>query len=124
MQLFWIGVCGAAGCLMRYSVAGWVQQVTARQFPWGTLSVNIGGSFLLALVMTWATRSAALPATLRIGITVGFMGGFTTFSTFSYETFRMIEDGRLVQAGGNILLNVLLCLIAVAGGIAVAKQLL
>jgi len=124
VQWLWIAVFGACGCLLRYTVSGWVQQTAARQFPWGTLAVNIGGSFLLAFVVTWSLRSTALPAAMRIGITVGFMGGFTTFSTFSLETFRMLEDGRILQAGGNVLFNVVLCLAAVFMGILVARQIL
>jgi CrcB protein len=85
--------------------------------------VNVAGSFLLAALMTFGLRSTLLPPDLRIGLTVGFMGGFTTFSTFSYETLRLLEDGSVWQAGINILLNVAVCLVFALLGVFVARQL-
>jgi len=123
MQLVYIGLFGGLGCLSRYFVSGWVLNILGRSLPYGTLAVNVLGSFLLALIMEWSLRSTMLPPDVRVGITTGFMGGFTTFSTFSYETFRLLEDGSFLRAGANILLNVTICLVFAALGIVLARQL-
>jgi len=123
MQLLYISLFGALGCLARYFVSGWTYALAGRGLPYGTLAVNVAGSFLLGLVMEGSLRSTLLPPELRLGITVGFMGGFTTFSTFSYETFRLIEEGSLLQAGVNVLLNVVVCIVCAGLGIFAARQL-
>lgn len=118
-----IAIFGAAGCLARYLVSGWTYELLGRWLPYGTLAVNILGSLLLGLIMEGSLRSTLLPPVIRIGLTVGFLGGFTTFSTFSYETFRLLEDGSLLQAGANVALNLLVCLGGVWVGIHLARQL-
>jgi len=123
MQLLYISIFGGLGCLSRYLVSGWVYTFSGRGLPYGTLAVNILGSLLLGLIMEGSLRSALLPPDLRVGLTVGFMGGFTTFSTFSYETIRLFEEGSYLQAGGNILLNVAVCLFFAALGIFLARQI-
>jgi len=123
MQLLYIGIFGGFGCVARYLASGWTYQLVGRNLPYGTLFVNIAGSFLLGLLMTFGLRSALLSPEIRIGLTVGFMGGFTTFSTFSYETLRLLEDGSLWQAGFNIILNIVLCLLFALLGVLIARQL-
>jgi CrcB protein len=123
MQLLYIGIFGGLGCVARYLTSGWVYQLAGRNLPYGTLFVNVVGSFLLALLMVLGLRSAFFPPEIRIGLAVGFMGGFTTFSTFSYETLRLLEDGSFWQAGVNILLNIVLCLFFAVLGALVARQL-
>ena len=123
MQLLYIGIFGGLGCVARYLTSGWVYQLAGRNLPYGTLFVNIVGSFLLALLMVLGLRSAIFSPEIRIGLAVGFMGGFTTFSTFSYETLRLLEDGSFWQAGVNILLNIVLCLFFAVLGALVARQL-
>ena len=93
MRIFLLVVFGAAGTLARYGLQGLVQQRTGGTFPVGTLVVNLLGCFLLGGVAEYGFQHLALPPDWRIGITVGFFGAFTTFSTFSYETVRMLEDG-------------------------------
>jgi fluoride exporter len=117
-----LGVFGALGCIARYLVSGWVYNL-GRTLPFGTLAVNVIGSLLLGLVMEGSLRSTLLSPELRLGMTVGFMGGFTTFSTFSYETVRLLEEGSLLAAGANILLNVTFCIAAAMLGIYLARQL-
>lgn len=123
MQLFYIGIFGGFGCIARYLTSGWIYQLVGRNLPYGTLLVNITGSFLLGLLMAFGLRSTLISPEIRIGLAVGFMGGFTTFSTFSYETLRLLEDGSLWQAGINILLNIVLCLFFALLGVLVARQL-
>ena len=118
-----MGIFGALGCVTRYLVSGWTYSLIGRALPYGTIAVNVIGSFLLGLIMESSLRSTLLSPELRIGITVGFMGGFTTFSTFSYETVRLLEDGNYMAAGANILLNVVICVMAAAIGIYLARQL-
>jgi CrcB protein len=123
MQLLYIGFFGGLGCITRYLASGWTYQLVGRSLPYGTLLVNIAGSFLLAFLMSFGLRSTLLSPEIRMGLTVGFMGGFTTFSTFSYETLRLLEDGSFWQAGINIVLNVVLCLLFALVGVYVARQL-
>ena len=123
MQYAYIAFFGALGCLSRYAVSGWVYALAGRALPWGTLAVNVAGSFLIGLIMEWSLRSTLFSSDLRLGLTVGFLGGFTTFSTFSYETFRLLEEGSYLQAGANVLLNVVVCIFFAALGILAARQL-
>ncbi|NOQ50912.1 MAG: fluoride efflux transporter CrcB [Desulfuromonadaceae bacterium] len=122
MQLLYIGIFGGLGCVARFLASDWTYQLVGRGLPYGTLLVNVVGSFLLGLLMTFGMRSTLLSPELRLGLTVGFMGGFTTFSTFSYETLRLLEEGSFGHAGANILLNVLLCLCSAMLGVLVARQ--
>jgi len=124
MQLaLFIGAFGALGCLSRYYLSGWVYGVMGRSFPYGTFVVNIVGAFLIGLIMEFGLRSALIPQDIRLGITVGFLGGLTTFSTFSYETFRLLEDGEFLIALVNVALSVLICLMFTWSGIIVARHL-
>ena len=123
MQLFYIGLFGGLGCVARYLVSGRTYQLVGRNLPYGTLLVNIVGSFLLGLLVASGLRGEFLTPEIRIGIAVGFMGGFTTFSTFSYETLRLLENGSFWHAGINILLNVVLCLGFAFCGAMVARHL-
>ncbi|RME38193.1 MAG: fluoride efflux transporter CrcB [Deltaproteobacteria bacterium] len=123
MQLLYISVFGGLGCLSRYLVSGWVYALAGRALPWGTLAVNVLGSFLLGFLMESGLRTSFLPADIRVGLTTGFMGGFTTFSTFSYETVRLLEEGSYLQAGANMVLNLVVCVVCALLGIWVARQL-
>lgn len=118
-----IGILGAMGCLARYFLSGWVYGVFGRFFPYGTFAVNIIGAFLIGLIMEIGLRSTLIPPTLRVGLTIGFLGGLTTFSTFSYETFRLLEDGEFLIASTNVLLSVLVCLAFTWVGIYTARYL-
>lgn len=86
------------GTLARYGLQGLVQDRAGMGFPAGTLTVNLAGCFLLGAVAQLGLSRAALPPDWRIGLTVGFLGAFTTFSTFGYETLRMLEDAEWLSA--------------------------
>lgn len=112
---------GGAGCVARYYLSGWVQNMVVRNFPHGTLFVNVLGAFLVGLIMEFGMRSTALPVSLRTGLTIGFLGGLTTFSTFSYETFRLLEEGAFLVAVMNVFTSVIVCLFFTWLGIHTAR---
>ena len=112
---------GALGCVTRYFLSGWVYGILGRSFPYGTFAVNILGAFIIGLIMEMGMRSTLIPASLRTGLTVGFLGGLTTFSTFSYETFRLLEEGEFFIASTNVLVSVLTCLLFTWLGIIAAR---
>ncbi len=112
---------GALGCVTRYFLSGWVYGLLGRSFPYGTFAVNVVGAFIIGLIMEMGMRSTLIPANLRTGLTVGFLGGLTTFSTFSYETFRLLEDGEFLIASANVLASVLTCLLFTWLGIIAAR---
>jgi len=118
-----IALFGALGCVSRYFLSGWVYKVLGRSFPYGTFAVNILGAFIIGLIMEFAMRSTLIPADLRTGLTIGFLGGLTTFSTFSYETFRLLEDGEFFIASTSVILSVLTCLLFTWLGIIAARSI-
>lgn len=122
-QFAYIALFGALGCLARYFLSGWAYQLFGRGFPYGTLAVNVIGAFLIGLVMEFSIRSALVSPALRIALTIGFIGGLTTFSTFSFETFRLLEEGAFVVAFFNVLVSVVSCLACTWVGIVVARAL-
>ena len=121
--VFYIAIFGALGCVARYFLSGWTYDKLGWGFPWGTLSVNVVGAFIIGLLMELGLRNANIPANLRIGLVTGFLGGLTTFSTFSYETFKLIESGRLLVALANIVVSVVVCLLFTWLGISAARLL-
>jgi fluoride exporter len=114
----------AGGGLTRYYLSGWVYSLLGRAFPYGTLAVNIIGAYCIGLIMELSLRSTIISATLRLGLTVGFMGGLTTFSTFSYETFKLLEDGQFLLAFVNIMASVVVCLLCTWLGIITARAII
>ena len=114
--LLWIALGGALGALARYGLAGWVQDGTADTFPWGTLVVNVLGCFLLGFAFR-TLQLSALPPALRGAITVGFLGAFTTFSTFSLEAVGLIQEERWARAIGYVGGSVALGLAALVVGL-------
>ena len=113
----------AGGGLTRYYLSGWVYSLVGRAFPYGTFVVNILGAYLIGLIMELGLRSTLISDTLRLGLTVGFLGGLTTFSTFSYETFSLLEDGRFLVAFANIMASVAICLLFTWLGIVTVRTL-
>ena len=115
-----IAVAGAIGALARWGVGTWFGQ-RFPTFPCGTLVVNVSGSFLLGLLFAVLIERAGGSPTMRIALTTGLMGAYTTFSTFSLETFRLLEDGATGSAVANIGLSLVLGLGAVWIGIGLGR---
>ena len=113
----------AGGGLTRYYLSVWVYGQLGRAFPYGTFAVNIIGAYFIGLIMELGLRSTIIPDNLRLGLTVGFMGGLTTFSTFSYETFKLLEYGKPFIAFTNILASVTVCLAFTWLGIVTVRTL-
>lgn len=118
-----IAIGGAAGCVARYLVASVAQQRAGPGFPLGTLLVNISGSLLLGFLMRYALQSGAISAEARALLTTGFCGGYTTFSTFSYETALLINDGRYSRAALYVGASVVISLLGTFAGFAAASKL-
>ena len=102
-KLAWLAVLGAAGTLARYGLGGFVQRLHGGAFPWGTLAVNALGCFLFGLVWTLAEERLVISGETRTIVLLGFMGAFTTFSTFAFETGAMLRDTEWLLAAGNLL---------------------
>jgi len=122
-RFVWICLAGAAGTGSRYLVSLWAGQRFGAAFPYGTLMVNVTGCFLIALVMHLALNVATFPPNLRFALTTGFMGGFTTYSSFNYETTKLLQDGTPLVALANFGLTVVLCLAAGLLGLVLARRL-
>jgi CrcB protein len=122
---FWVAVGSAIGGIARYWGSGVVARLIGETFPWGTLLVNVIGSFIIGFVATLTAPDGRvfIGSTARVGIMAGFCGGFTTFSSFSIQTLNLMNDGQWMQAGANVVLSVLLCLIAVWLGHVLALSL-
>ena len=111
------------GGVARYTVGGWVQDAAGPDFPWGTLVVNVTGSVLLAFSYAYLEGTGA-PALWRAFIGIGLLGGYTTFSTFGYETIRLLQDGQWTRAGVYILASVIMSLLGIVLGFRAAATIL
>ncbi len=115
-KIIWIAGGGALGAVLRYLVAGWAQNLTRGTFPLGTLTVNLCGCFVLGMLAALTTGSLLLRPELRLALLIGLLGGFTTFSTFAFETFQLLASGSWFAAASNLLLSNLLGLGGVWAG--------
>ena len=120
----YVAAGSAAGGVLRFLLGGIIQRWSGGTFPTGTLLINITGSFLLGFLMRYALASQAVTPELRALLTAGFCGGYTTFSTFSYETAGLIEDGDYHRALLYIALSVIVSLIGTFLGFALAREVL
>ena len=111
-RLFWICLGGAAGTAARYLLSGWMSRSLGPGFPYGTLAVNVIGSFLIAVLMYLGLETSLMSATLRLALTTGVMGGFTTYSTFSYETLKLFQEGSWGVGALNVAVTLAGCLAA------------
>jgi CrcB protein len=123
MDLVLVGVGGFFGAIARRVVDLWVSDRPGSAFPLGTLVINLSGSFLLGLLFAWVIERDVLPASIRGPVLIGFIGAYTTFSTWMLESWRLVEDGAWGLALVNVFGSVALGLVAVIAGLAVGRSL-
>ncbi len=121
LQYFLIGLGGFIGANTRYLLQQWAANQWAADFPYGTMLINVSGSFVIGFFLTLATGRLNISPELRLLVATGFLGGYTTFSSFSYETFRLVEQSGWWTAGINFAGNAGLGLVAVVLGIFLAR---
>ena len=123
MKLIWYVAIGSAlGGVARFVLGGFIQQRVGPSFPTGTLVINITGSFLLGVLMRYTLQSEMVSPEVRTMLTTGFCGGYTTFSTFTYETAKLVEDGEYGRASLYVGTSVFVALIGRFLGFALANQ--
>lgn len=118
-----VALGGAAGALARWGVSSGVHRWLGRDFPWGTLTVNVLGSFAMGLLAVVLVERLAVGPAWRAGLLVGFLGAFTTFSTFAVETVGLSGEGLGIRAAVNIFVSVAACLLAALVGMQIARHL-
>jgi CrcB protein len=123
VTLLLVGAGGFFGAISRYLVDGWVSDWTGGTFPWGTLVINLSGSFVLGLLFALSIERAAIPSSIRAPILVGFIGAYTTFSTLTLESWRLVEDGSWALGIANIGGSMLLGMVAVVAGLTLGRAL-
>ena len=122
LQLTFIAAGGAIGSLFRFWLSTGVYALVGREFPYGTLTVNVIGSILMGLLYVFLYERMDLGTEWRAGILIGLLGAFTTFSTFSIETLNLIEAGEQIRAGINIIISVSLCISGCWLGMIIGRQ--
>ena len=122
MKLFWIALFGAIGTLARYGLQGLVQIRMGSTFPYGTLLINLTGCFFLGLIGQLTLNRMLISSDMRIAIAVGFFGGYTTFSSFGWETAKMLEDVEWLRATAYVSASVIAGLLLSVAGIRLANR--
>jgi fluoride exporter len=122
-RFLWVCLGGAVGTGARYGLSTWTARRFGPLFPWGTLAVNVIGSFLIGAVMQVGVATGRLSPDLRVVLATGVLGGFTTYSSFNYETVRYFQESAWLLGALNLALMVVGCLAAGFAGIAVARGL-
>jgi CrcB protein len=123
MNYLWVGAGGFLGAIARYAVGGWMTRRFGLAFPYGTFAINISGCFVLGLLVAVLDARAELPSQLRLLGPIGFVGAYTTFSTFEYETLRTVQDGQSALALLYVLVSVVVGYVAAWVGQATGKML-
>ena len=124
MRVLLVGCGGFLGAVARYGLAGWVHRASSvTAFPLGTMVVNVLGCFAIGGLGVLAETRVGFTGDLRLFLMIGLLGGFTTFSSFSYETHQLMRDGQMLWAGANILMQVALGLLGAWGGASLARMI-
>ena len=123
LELLGVALFGALGAMARYGVGLWLGRLEGTRLPLPTIAVNLAGSFILGLLAALAVADIGLPRTLRVPVATGLLGSFTTFSTFSVETVRLLEQGDLRSASLNVAIQLGLGLLGAAAGIALGRAI-
>ena len=120
-EYLWVSLGGIFGACARYFLSRFAAKIIGTGFPWGTLFINISGSFLLGLFLVYTTERAFVDPRWRLLIAIGFCGAYTTFSSYAYESIVYFQQGNWALFVGNVLSNNFLCLAAVLAGAAIAR---
>lgn len=120
-EYVWVSLGGIVGACSRYFLSRFTARLMGTNFPWGTLFINISGSFILGLFLVYTTERAFLDPRWRLLIAIGFCGAYTTFSSYAYETIVYFQQGNWMLFASNILANNILCLAGVLAGAAIAR---
>ena len=123
MNYLWICLGAVVGASARYFLSGFVARHIATAFPYGTLLINITGSLILGFFLVYSTERVLLDPRWRLLVAIGFCGSYTTFSSYAFESFALMEQSQWVMMSLNIALSNVLCLAAVVGGAALARGL-
>jgi CrcB protein len=123
IPFLWVSLGGALGSGTRFLVGQWAVARFGPGFPYGTLIVNLSGAFLLSFVMRLAMSTGAVPVHLRLFLTTGLLGGFTTYSSLNYESLRLMDDGNWMLSVLNISVTVIGCLLTGIAGLKLADLL-
>ena len=123
LAYFWVSIGAIVGACSRYFVSRFVAKVVTASFPYGTLLINVTGSFILGLFLVWTTERALLDTRWRLMVAIGFCGSYTTFSSYAFESFSLFEQGHYVLFASNVLANNLLCLAGVLAGALIARSI-
>lgn len=121
MKYLWVALGGALGSIARYAVGLWIYERTGTRFPYGTFVVNVSGCFIIGFVLTILDARMGLPPAWREAIPIGFVGAYTTFSTFEFETMRLVQHGHAPSALLYVLLSVVIGYAAVWAGTAAGR---
>jgi len=120
LAYLWVAIGGALGSVGRFWINGIVSRSFGETFPWGTMAINVTGSFVIGVIAALALPEGRLDSPSRAFVTqflmIGICGGYTTFSSFSLQTLNLLRDREWLYAGGNVILSVVLCLLAVGLG--------
>ena len=119
----WVSIGAIAGACARYLVSRYAAKLLSPDFPYGTLFINMTGSFVLGLFLIWTTERVLVDPRWRLLIAVGFCGSYTTFSSYAFESFAYFEQGHWALFATNVLTNNVLCLGAVIAGAALARAI-
>jgi fluoride exporter len=123
VNYLWISLGAMVGACARYFLSGFVARHISTTFPYGTLLINITGSLVLGFFLIYSTERVLLDPRWRLLVAIGFCGSYTTFSSYAFESFALMEQSQWLMMGANILLSNVLCLAAVLAGAALARGL-
>jgi CrcB protein len=123
MHWFAVAIGGALGSIARYALSTWIFDVSSHKFPYATLAVNVLGSFVMGILFVIIVEKAALPTEMRSLLMIGFLGAFTTFSTFSLDALGLWQNGHIFMSLLYMLATVILCLIAISSAIWLTRLL-